>query len=253
MSISITFINHATVLLRIDDVHIITDPVYSRTVGWVIPRMQKPGIPLEDLPRIDLILISHNDYDHLSIRTLRRLYRRNQPTVLVPFGDAAYVRKAGFTSIEEMNLWQTLECNHLRITCVPAKHKSSRMPFQRIKQLCCGYVVENNDTALYFAGDTGYGEHFKEISSRFSITAALLPIGAYKPYEWFREIHLNPHTAVKAFLDLHAEVLIPIHWGTFKISDEPLNEPPVLLLEEAKRYGVSSQIRVLENGGRVEL
>jgi len=253
MSTTITFINHATVLIQIDDVNIITDPLYSRSVGWIAPRMQKPGIPFDELPRIDHILISHNDYDHLSIKTLRRLSRRNQSTVLVPLGDAKYARKAGFTEVVEMNLWQTFEHNSIRITCVPAKHKSSRMPFQRIKQLCCGYVIEKNDCVLYFAGDTGYGGHFKEICLRFSIKAALLPIGAYKPYDWFREIHLNPHTAIKAFLDLNAEVLIPIHWGTFKISDEPLKEPPVLLLEEATRCGVAGKIRVLENGGRVEI
>jgi L-ascorbate metabolism protein UlaG (beta-lactamase superfamily) len=252
MSSKITLINHATVLIQIDDVNIITDPIYSRSVGWIAPRMQKPGIPFDDLPRIDYILISHNDYDHLSIRTLRMLRRRNQSTVLVPIGDAKYARKAGFSSVVEMNLWQTFACSPLRITCVPAKHKSNRMPLQRIKQLCCGFVVENHE-AVYFAGDTGYGIHFKEISSRFSIKAALLPIGAYKPYEWFREIHLNPQTAVKAFLDLNAEVLIPIHWGTFKISDEPLNEPPVLILEEAARCGVTNKVRLLKNGEVVEI
>jgi L-ascorbate metabolism protein UlaG (beta-lactamase superfamily) len=153
----------------------------------------------------------------------------------------------------EMNLWQTFETDNLRITCVPAKHKSNRMSLQRIKHLCCGYVIEKNDRAIYFAGDTGYGEHFGEISSRFSISAALLPIGAYKPHDWFKDIHLDPQTAVKAFIDLKAEILIPIHWGTFKISDEPLDEPPVLLLEEANRQGVAQKIRVLKNGGMVEI
>jgi L-ascorbate metabolism protein UlaG (beta-lactamase superfamily) len=253
MKTIITFINHATVLIQIDDMNIITDPIYTRSVGWIAPRMQNAGIPFEDLPRIDLILISHNDYDHLSVQTLRRLRRRNQAMVLVPFGDAKYAHKAGFTDVLEMNPWQTVETNSIRITCVPAKHKSKRMPFQRIKQLCCGYVVEKNNRAVYFAGDTGYGDHFKEIASRFSLSAALLPIGAYKPYEWFREIHLNPQTAVRAFLDLKAEILIPIHWGTFKISDEPLKEPPVLLLEEAARCAIAGNVRVLENGGKVEL
>jgi L-ascorbate metabolism protein UlaG (beta-lactamase superfamily) len=253
MKTVITLINHATVLIQIDDVNIITDPIYSRSVGWIAPRMQKAGIPFDNLPRIDYILISHNDYDHLSVQTLRRLRRRNQSMVIVPFGDAKYACRAGFTNVREMNLWQTFDNNSIRITCVPAKHKSNRMPFQRIKHLCCGYVIEKNDCAVYFAGDTGYGDHFKEISSHFSISAALLPIGAYKPYEWFREIHLHPQTAVRAFLDLKAELLIPIHWGTFKISDEPLAEPPVLLLEEAGRCGITSKLRILENGGSVEL
>jgi L-ascorbate metabolism protein UlaG (beta-lactamase superfamily) len=253
MSTSITYINHATVLIRIDDVNFLTDPIYNRSVGWIAPRMQRPGIPFDDLPRIDHILISHNDYDHLSMKTLRRLFKRNPSGVFVPSGDARYARKAGFTSVMEMNLWQTFETDNLRITCVPAKHKSNRMPLQRIKHLCCGYVIEKNDRAIYFAGDTGYGEQFGEISSRFSISVALLPIGAYKPHEWFKDIHLDPETAIKAFIDLKAEILIPIHWGTFKISDEPLDEPPVLLLEEANRQGVAHKIRVLKNGGMVEI
>lgn len=253
MNSRITFINHATVLIQIDGVNIITDPIYSRSVGWIAPRMQKPGIPFDELPRIDQILISHNDFDHLNMQTLRKLRRRYQSTVFVPSGDAKYARKVGFTTVFEMNLWETFERDGTRITCVPAKHKSNRLPFQRSKQLCCGYVIEKNGIAMYFAGDTGYGEHFKEISSRFSLNVALLPIGAYKPHNWFREIHLSPQTALQAFLDLKAEILIPIHWGTFKISDEPLREPPALLLEEAKRDGVIHKIRVLENGGIVEI
>ena len=152
-----------------------------------------------------------------------------------------------------MNLWDKFELDHIRITCVPAKHKSNRMPLQREKQLCCGYVIQSNGKGVYFAGDTGYGEHFKEIASRFSIHIAILPIGAYKPHSWFKEIHLNPQTAIQAFLDLKADMLVPIHWGTFKISDEPLREPPLLLLEEAKRIGITDKIRVLENGGVIQL
>jgi L-ascorbate metabolism protein UlaG (beta-lactamase superfamily) len=253
MNSRITFINHATVLIQINGVNIITDPIYSSSVGWVAPRLQKPGIPFEELPLIDFILISHNDYDHLSMRTLRKLRRRNPSTVLVPIGDAKYARKAGFTEVFELNFWEKFERYDTRITCVPAKHKGNRMPLQRNKQLCCGYVIERDSKVIYFAGDTGYGEHFKEISSHFLLNAAMLPIGAYKPHEWFREIHLNPQTAMKAFLDLKAKLLIPIHWGTFKISDEPLREPPILLLEEAKRLGMVDSVRILENGGAVEI
>lgn len=253
MRTRITFINHASVLIQIDDMNIITDPIYARSVGWIVPRMQKPGIPFDNLPRIDQILISHNDYDHLNMQTLRRLCRTHQSNVLVPNGDAKYARKAGFYHVHEMNLWETFECNHAQITCVPAKHKSNRRPLQCKKQLCCGYVIESANPTIYFAGDTGYGEHFKEISSRFSLRIAILPIGAYKPHNWFKEIHLDPRTAIQAFIDLKADILIPMHWGTFKISDEPLREPPLLLLEEAKRIGITDKVRVLENGGIAEL
>jgi len=253
MNSRITFINHASALIQIDGSVVLTDPIYARSVGLIAPRMQRPGIPIDDLPRIDTILVSHNDYDHLSVRTLRRLRRRNQSAVLVPTGDARYARKAGFKNVREMKYWEVFELDGLQITCVPAKHKSNRFAFQRHKKLCCGYVIQKNAVSVYFAGDTGYGDHFKEIASRFSLDAALLPIGAYKPYEWFREIHLNPQTAIQAFLDLRAKIFIPIHWGTFKISDEPLHEPPVLLLEEARKQSVAGDIRVLENGGAVEL
>ncbi len=253
MNCRITFINHATALIQLDGTSVITDPIYTRSVGWIAPRMQKPGIPFDNLPRIDVILLSHNDYDHLSMRTLRRLRRRNQSVVLAPVGDARYACKAGFETVREMNFWETFEHGSMKITCVPAKHKGNRRPLQRSKQLCCGYVIEKDGVAVYFAGDTGYDDHFKDIGSRFSLDAALLPIGAYKPQEWFREIHLNPETAVQAFLDLKAKYFIPIHWGTFKISDEPLREPPLLLLEEAERRGITDQLRILENGGVVEL
>ena len=253
MNTRITFINHASLLIQFDNINIITDPIYSRSIGWIAPRMQSAGIPFDDLPQIDFIIISHNDYDHLNIRTLRNLRRRYQSTIIVPLGDTKYAVKAGFTKVFEMNLWDTVEQNTTKITCVPAKHKSNRAPLQRIKQLCCGYVIENNGHSVYFAGDTGYGGHFKEISSRFSINAAILPIGAYKPHNWFKEIHLNPNTAIQAFLDLKADVLIPMHWGTFKISDEPLREPPILLLEEAKKAGIQDKVRILQNGEFVEL
>jgi L-ascorbate metabolism protein UlaG (beta-lactamase superfamily) len=116
------------------------------------------------------------------------------------------------------------------------------------KRPACGYVIQSDDSTVYFSGDTGYGEFFKEIGTRFSIDLALLPIGAYKPYDWFKEIHLNPYSALQAFLDLKAKHLIPIHWGTFKISDEPIKEPPILLMQEAERRRVNERIHVLDNG-----
>jgi len=248
---SITFINHATVLLQLDGVNILTDPTYNRSVGLVAPRMQKAGIPIDELPPVHLILISHNDYDHLSVRTLRKLRRRHQCPVIVAVGDGRFAMKAGFENVSEMCWWESKDVAGTTVHAVPAKHKSNRAPFQRNKLLCNGYVVERNGVGVYFAGDTGYGDHFKEIATRHAVKAALLPIGAYKPHDWFRELHLNPQTAIKAFLDLKAEMLIPIHWGTFKISDEPLKEPPILLMEEAKKSGVSDKVRVLKNGDTV--
>ncbi len=233
-------------------VNILTDPTYNFSVGFIAPRMQKPGIPFKQLPNIDVILISHNDYDHLSIRTLRRLRRRHQSTVIGPLGDRKYVLRAGFSRGEEMNVWESLEAEGLTIHCVPAKHKSSRSLFQRDKRLCCGYVVERHGKSVFFAGDTGYGGHFTEIGERNHPEVALLPIGGYKPAKWLSETHLDPQGTLRAFLDLGARILVPVHWGTFKISDEPLREPPTLLMQEARRLNVVDRVRVLANGETLE-
>ncbi|MGB2868477.1 MAG: MBL fold metallo-hydrolase [Bacteroidota bacterium] len=244
----ITFVNHATLLIEIDGASILTDPIYGLMVSPVVPRLRRPGIPFDDLPPIDLILISHNHYDHLHLRTLRRLARRNPSTIILPAGDTKYGRRAGFQDIAETQWWESVERKGARITAVPAKHLAGRFPWGRNRSICNGYVVEAGDTALYYAGDTGYSETFKEIGKRFELDGALLPIGAYKPYDWFREIHLNPRTAVQAFLDLQAKFLVPYHWGTFKISDEPMSEPPAFLKQEAERSGISDRVHILKNG-----
>jgi L-ascorbate metabolism protein UlaG (beta-lactamase superfamily) len=249
---ALTFINHATVLIEINGVSILTDPTYNHSVGFIAPRMQKPGIPVDQLPQIDLILISHNDYDHLSLRTLRRLRRRHQSSVCVPTGDKRHVLKSGLTNLVEMNWWDSCETGGVTVHCVPAKHKSSRTLFQRNKKLCCGYVIERDDKSVFFAGDTGYGGHFREIGERHQLDVALLPIGGYKPANWLHETHLDPHTALTAFLDLRAELFVPIHWGTFKISDEPLREPAALLLQETRRLGLTERVRILRNGESVK-
>ncbi len=247
---SVTFINHASVLIQFDGVNILTDPIYSRTVGFVIPRLRRPGIPFKELPRIDLIVISHDHFDHLNLRTLRKLRRDHHPTIVLPEGLGKYGRTKGFSSVAEMKVWQKLECDDVTITCVPAIHGGGRFPWSRVDAQPCGFVLEQNNASVYFAGDTGNSGHFKEIGKRFSLDVALLPIGAYKPYDWFKDIHLNPQTALTAFHDLNAKTLVPIHWGTFKISDEPLEEPPELLLRKAEQLGIAEKIRVLKNGER---
>lgn len=249
---SLTLINHATVLLRLGRVNILTDPVFSWTLGYYIPRLSRPGISFGDLPQIDLILISHADYDHLNLKTLRRLRRTHQSRIVFPRGLAKYGRRTGFLNGDEMNIWEMLEESGVRVTCVPARHSNKRLPWDRKTTLACGYVIESEGAVVYFAGDTGYGEHFRQIGDRFSVDIALLPIGAYKPHEWFKEIHLNPETALRAFADLRAKTFVPVHWGTFKISDEPIGEPPSLLLKYAAQLGLESRIRVLRNGEHYE-
>ena len=245
---TITYINHATVLIEAGETNIITDPVYSYTVGFIIPRLKRPGIAFDELPRIDVILISHNHHDHLNLRTLRRLRRRYPSLVCIPKGLEHYAKRTGYRNVVGLEQWEVYKKERVSITAVPAQHWGRRNLWERNRSSYLGFVIESNGETAYFAGDTGYGEHFKEIGNRFALDAALLPIGAYKPYEWFKNIHLNPKTAVRAFLDLKAKHLVPIHWGTFKISDEPMREPPLLLLKEAESFGVADKVHVLENG-----
>ena len=245
---SITLINHATVLIQLGGVNVLTDPIYSRTVSFMFPRMQKAGIPFNDLPPINYVLISHSDYDHLNMKTLRRLRRRGSSTLIVPKGIGSYGQRAGFPNVLELSPWEKFEEGGTRITCVPAKHVSKRKPGDPGSNSCAGFVVERSDRSVYFAGDTAYGEFFTEIGSRHTIDVALLPIGAYKPEKWFKNLHLHPVTALQAFQDLRAKDLVPFHWGTFWISDEPMEEPPQKLLSEAQRRGIQDKVHVLRNG-----
>ena len=252
MSDSITFINHATVLIQLNGTTILTDPVFSFSVSYFLPRFKKPGIALKDLPPVDIILISHNHYDHLNLRSLRRLARRSSSRVVLTRGNASYARRAGFTDITELDWWEEAQLEEIVVTCVPAKHFSGRKPWDRNKSVYGGYVIQSDDKSVYFAGDTAYHGFLGELGEKFSLDVALLPIGAYKPHNWFKNIHLNPKSAVQAFLDCKANHLIPIHWGTFKISDEPMAEPPRLLREEALRAGIADRVHILDNGGRFE-
>ena len=253
MPLKITFINHATLLLQMDGINVLTDPIYSRTVSFLFPRRQKPGIPFEDLPPIDYVLVSHSDYDHLNLKTLRKLRRTGTATIVVPTGLSRYAQKAGFKDIVELSTWDVLDRSNVKITCAPARHHSKRTAWDRTGSSCCGYVVETSERTVYFAGDTGYDEFFVELGSRFTIDAALLPIGAYKPEKWFKNLHLHPATAVKAFQDLRARHLVPYHWGTFWISDEPMAEPPRLLLAESERVGVQDRVHILNNGESIQI
>lgn len=244
----ITFINHATVLIQFGERSILTDPVYSWSVSYFLPRLKRPGIAFNRLPSIDVIAVSHNHYDHLNFRTLRRLRRRDQSAMIMAQGDGRYARRLGFNRVEELPWWESIEVSGVTITSVPAVHFSGRTPWSRDRSAASGYVFQSKGKSVYFAGDTAEGDFLDELSSRFSLTVALLPIGAYKPHDWFKHIHLNPLTAVEAFRRSKARYLIPIHWGTFKISDEPMSEPPNLLLEEARRAGIEARIKILKNG-----
>ena len=218
----VTFINHATTLLQLDGINILTDPIWSeRTspVGFAGPRRHRPpGIRFEDLPPIDLVLVSHNHYDHLDIPTLKRLRRCK---IITPLGNGALMRRHGIAATE-LDWWQS----EAAITAVPAQHFCARGLTDRNRNLWSGFVISSRFGNVYFAGDTGWGDHFAEISRRFQpIRLALLPIGAYRPRWFMRPVHIDPAEAVEAHGVLRAQTSMAIHFGCFALGDDGQFEP----------------------------
>ena len=228
---AITFVNHATVLIQIAGYTILTDPVWSTRVGpfrWAGPkRVRAPGIPFERLPRIDLVLISHNHYDHLDLPTLRRLERRDRPLVLAPLGDRKLLLNAGITRVRELDWWEReTAAPGIDVTFTRAQHNSGRGLFDKKSSLWGGYFVRFHGRALYFAGDTAYADHFSETRARLGAPdIALLPIGAYAPRATMRAFHMDPADAVQAQIDLGAPLAIGLHYGTFQLTAEDMDAP----------------------------
>jgi len=229
-----TFVGHSTVLIQMDGINILCDPIWSMRASpfsWIGPRRHRaPGIRFEDLPPIDIVLQSHDHYDHLDIPTVKRIASKWQPRFVMPLGVRARFARKKISSLEqisELDWWQSANmANNLKITSVPARHFSGRSLSDRSKTLWCGYVVEGSAGAVYFAGDTGYGPHFDEIKRRFpKFRLAFLPIGAYIP-EWFMgPVHISPADAVRAHEELGAGTSIGIHFGTFHLADDGEDEP----------------------------
>jgi L-ascorbate metabolism protein UlaG (beta-lactamase superfamily) len=229
--IAITFVGHATFLIQIGGIAILTDPMWSQRaspVRWSGPRrVRQPGVAFDDLPKIDLVLISHNHYDHLDRATLKGLRQRFSPAVLCAAGDARLVRPLGFTDMRELDWWEeTAMGDELKITFVPAQHSSARSLLDRQHSLWGGYVIESRGRRIYFSGDTGYSRHFSDIRSRLgSPDIAMLGIGAYEPRWFMQPIHMNPAEAVRAHGDLGAKHSIGMHFGTFQLTPEPIDQP----------------------------
>ena len=236
---NVTFINHATFLLQLEGLNILTDPVYSERVSpfkLIGPkRVRAPGIAFDLLPAIDVVLISHNHYDHLDLATLRSLDAKYHPLFLVPLGIEKFLKAEGLQNVKELDWWEEQRIKDVKITFTPAQHWSSRTPFDKNETLWGSFYVDNSKTKIYFAGDTGYSTHFKEIRDRLGAPdLALLPIGAYLP-RWFMKVHhMNPEDAVLAHKDLAAIKSIGMHFGTFQLTDEGI-EDPVIDLEKALR------------------
>lgn len=233
-AIRATFVGHSTVLIQMDGLNILCDPVWSLRVSpfsWIGPRRHRaPGIRFEDLPPIDLVLQSHDHYDHFDIPTLKRIASKWHPKFVVPLGVRARFAQKKLTSLEqisEVDWWQSVETgSNLKITCVPARHFSGRSLSDRNKTLWCGYMIEGPAGSVYFAGDSGYGSHFQEIRRRFpKIRLAFIPIGAYLPQWFMGPVHISPTDAIRAHEELGAATSIGIHFGTFRLADDGEDEP----------------------------
>jgi L-ascorbate metabolism protein UlaG (beta-lactamase superfamily) len=226
---TLTWIGHATYLLQLAGVSILTDPVLSPRVV-VVPRNVRPGLTYETLPPIDIVTVSHNHYDHMDARTLMAL--GDGPTFVVPTGLGSWFLRRGKKKVVELGWWETAEIRGVEVTLVPAQHWSRRGLADTNETLWGGFVYQGGGFSAYHSGDTAYFSGFSAIGARFpSIDAAMLPIGAYEP-RWFMNVqHMNPDDAVRAFVDLGAKRFFAMHWGTFKLTDEPLDEPPRLTRE----------------------
>jgi L-ascorbate metabolism protein UlaG (beta-lactamase superfamily) len=242
----VTFIGHSTFLIQTSLGNILTDPIYSERAGpmkFVGPRrVRRPGIAFDDLPQISMVLVSHNHYDHLDLPTLRALDRRFHPLFVTPLENGAVLKPDGIRRVQELDWWEDATTTAPGIWLTPAQHFSSRGLFDRNRALWGGFVISTPSLRIFFAGDTGYGRHFREIRERYGrVDLALLPIGAYEP-RWFMEaIHMNPAEAVQAHLDLEARQSIGMHFGTFRLALEGIEDPVTDLEKELLAREVPSK------------
>ena len=229
--VAVTFIGHASFLLRFGGLTILTDPIFSERcspVQWLGPkRARPPGRRLDELPRIDLVLVSHNHYDHLDLASLRAVARRDSPAFLTPLGNRRLLRKAGAGWVTELDWWQHQTIRDAVVTATPARHFSARTPLDRDAALWSGFMIEHHGRRVLFAGDSGDGPHWSEIRGRLGAPdLALLPIGAYDPRNLMAPVHMDPEEAVGAHDALQARQSVGMHFGTFQLTDEPIDEPP---------------------------
>ena len=254
--IRITFINHTSFLIQVDGINILTDPVYSKRASpftWSGPkRMRPPGIRFDDLPPIDLVLLSHNHYDHLDLDIIKKLHDKFHPNIYTALGIRSLLAKNGISKSVDMDWWnEEAFNNNLKIVALPAQHFSGRGMFDRDATLWCGFAIKCREGNIYFAADTGYNEaSFKEIGRRFSpIRLSILPIGAYKPKWFMQPVHCSPDEAVKIHLDVKSKTSIGSHFGTFPLADEGMAEPVTDLKNALKEMNVpENDFIVLKEG-----
>ena len=256
---AVTWIGHATALVQLAGVNLLTDPIFSRRASplrWIGPkRHQAPGLRLDQLPHIDLVLISHSHYDHLDRASVLALARQAgaPPLFVVPLGIERWLAAEGIASARALDWWDRTESHGLAIHLTPLQHWSGRGRGDAMRTLWGGFVVESAAPRrrVFFAGDTGWSApHFAEIGARFApIDLALIPIGAYEPRWFMATMHVNPQEAVQIHRSIGARASLGLHWGTFAMTDEPLDEPPRALAVALREAGLAAEaFRTLRHG-----
>jgi L-ascorbate metabolism protein UlaG (beta-lactamase superfamily) len=249
--LGITFIGHSSFLVQIAGRRLLVDPVFAERL-IALRRLRRPGARIKDLPAIDVVLLSHAHMDHLNRPSLRRIVSHTTemtgraPIAVVPWGVEDLVNDLGFTRVVTLEWWETKSVEGLEVTMTPCKHWGARL-FKDTHRGFGGYVIRGGGHALYHSGDTAYFDGFATIGKKLKPDIALLPIGAYRP-DSYRGVHTCPEEALQAFLDLGARRMIPMHYGTFRLSQEPMEEPVERLLAAARQAGVAGSVCILPEG-----
>jgi N-acyl-phosphatidylethanolamine-hydrolysing phospholipase D len=251
MQPAITWIGHATVLAQLGGITMLTDPIFSQRaspLAYLGPkRAQAPGVALADLPRVDLVVVSHNHYDHMDLPSLKALGGQpgGPPVIIVPLGNKALLHDEGIANVVELDWWQSHRVGPAEVVLTPVQHWSARSLTDRMRTLWGGFAVFTPRFHLFHAGDTGYSPDFAEIRRRFAdrqpgggFDIALLPVGGYEPRWFMRDQHVNPDEAVRIHKDLGARASFGMHWGTFELTDESLDEPPRALADARRLHDV---------------
>jgi L-ascorbate metabolism protein UlaG (beta-lactamase superfamily) len=241
--VAITWIGHASFLIQFSDLNVLIDPNFANWL-FLLKRVKSAGLKMKDLPPADLVLLSHAHFDHFHKPTLRRL---PSPKVgVMPWGVGDLARGIGFERVIELKWWESFSNGEWRVTLTPCKHWGARVLRDHHRGYG-GFILEHQGRTVYHAGDSAYFDGFKLIGERFAPEIALLPIGAYHP-ESFRNVHMGPDDAVRVFRELRSRWLVPMHFGTFRLSFEDMDEPPRWLKEIARRDGLTSKLKILEEG-----
>jgi L-ascorbate metabolism protein UlaG (beta-lactamase superfamily) len=254
--LGVTFIGHSSFLLQIAGRNLLIDPVFANRLV-ILRRARRAGVHSRDLPPIDVVLVTHAHMDHMNLPTLRRVARVTRalrgtaPVIVVPHGCDDLVAGLGFAEVITMKWWEQRVVAGLSVTMTPCKHWGARM-FSDTHRHFGGYVIAGAGHSIYHSGDTAYFPGFGEIGQRLAPQVALLPIGAYYP-DTYRGVHTSPEEALHGFLDLGASIMVPMHFGTFPLGREPMEEPPIRLMAEARRLHVEDKLRILAEGETLRL